>query len=66
MKKQKVNPAQTWFADERAGCPVHVYVQKEGGFDRYRSYPTSHPQTPNEISLLFDFELQHYDALLRE
>ena len=51
---------------EVKGCPVHVYVQKEGGFDRYRSYPASHTQTPNEISLLFDFELQHYDALLRE
>ena len=51
---------------EVKGCPVHVYVQKEDGFDRYRSYPPSQIHTSSEISLVFDFELQHYDALLRE
>ena len=51
---------------EVKGCHVDVYVQKEGGFDRYRSYPPSQPDAKSEISLLFNFELRHYDALLRE
>jgi hypothetical protein len=51
---------------EVKGCPVHVYVQKKGSFQLYQSYPTSRSQVSNEISLHFDFERRHYDALLRE
>jgi hypothetical protein len=48
-------------------CPVHVYEQKGGSYEVYRSYaPTLPPHAPNEICILFDFELQHYNALLRE
>jgi len=51
---------------EVKGCPVHVYVQREGSFQLYQSYPTSRSQASTEIRLHFDFDLRHYDALLRE
>ena len=48
-------------------CHVHVYEQKGGSYEVYRSYaPTLPPHAPNEFCILFDFELQHYNALLRE
>ena len=48
-------------------CTVHVYEQNEGRYEVYRSYaPTVPLHTPHEICILFDFELKHYNALLRE
>ena len=51
---------------EVKGCPVHVYVLREGSLQLYQSYPTSRSQASTEIRLHFDFDLRHYDALLRE
>lgn len=48
-------------------CPVHVYEQKGGSYELYRSYaPTLPLHAPNEICILFDFEGKHYNALLRD
>jgi hypothetical protein len=48
-------------------CPVHVFEQNGDRFQVYRSYtPTIRSDTASEICILFDFDLRHYNALLRE